>query len=85
MIYSVGFTRKADKQFSKLDKTTKERIIAVIYRCRIRPYDHVERLIGSDYFKLKVGKYRILLDIDNKKLTFFVIEVGHRKNIYKRI
>jgi len=85
MIYFVEFTKKADKQFSKIDKSMRERLIAVLYRCRIRPYDHAERLIGSPYFKLKVGEYRLLLDIDNRKLTIFVIEVGHRKNIYKKL
>jgi len=59
------------------------RVIVTLERCRIRPYSYVEKLVGSPYFKLRVGNYRIIMDIKNDQLKMLVIEIGHRKNIYK--
>lgn len=33
---------------------------------------------------IEVGDYRIIMDIDNNKLTILVLKAGHRKNIYQK-
>jgi len=83
MIYDITFSDFADKQLSKLPLDTQNRIVSTIKRCRIRPYSHVKKLVGSKYFRLRVGDYRVIIDIIDNKLLIHVIEVGHRKNIYK--
>ena len=82
-MYSVEFTEGAEKQFSKLPEETKKRIIAVLDRIKIRPYHFVKPLIGSNYFRLRIGDYRAILEIKNEKLLILVLEIGHRRNIYK--
>jgi mRNA interferase RelE/StbE len=42
----------------------------------------VTKLVGDPGYKLRVGDYRVIIDIDNKKLTILVLKAGHRKNIY---
>lgn len=81
-MYSVEFSETADKQLSKLPREIQARIVSSLERIRIRPQAHVLRLVGSSYFRLRVGDYRVILDIKEDKLIVFVIEVGHRKNIY---
>jgi len=83
MTYDITFSDFADKQLSKLPLNTQNRIVTTIKRCRIRPYSHVKKLVGSKYFRLRVGDYRVIIDIIDNKLIIHVIEVGHRKNIYK--
>ena len=83
MTYDITFSDFADKQLSKLPLNTQNRIVTTIKRCRIRPYSHVKKLVGSKYFRLRVGDYRVIMDIIDNKLIIHVIEVGHRKNIYK--
>lgn len=83
-MYEIIFTDKARKQFLKLERSIQERIGAVLERIRIRPEDYVEKLVGEPGFKLRVGDYRVFLDIINKKLLVLVLEIGHRKNVYKR-
>ncbi len=83
MTYEVIFSDSADKQLSKLPMEIQERIISTIKRCRIRPYAHVKKLVGCPYFRLRVGDYRVIMDIVNNELIIHVIEVGHRKKIYK--
>jgi len=81
-MYEIEFSETAEKQLYKLERATQVRIISTLERIRIKPYTHVKKLVGSDYFRLRVGDYRVILDIKESKLLIFIIEVGHRKNIY---
>ena len=83
MSYQIIFSEFAIKQLDKLPQNIQKRIISTLKRCKIRPYPHVKKLVGSKYFRLRVGDYRIILDIIEKKLIIHVIELGHRKKIYK--
>ena len=83
MTYAVVFSQTAEKQLKKLDKNRQERILLSLERIKVRPYDFVKKLSGYPYFRLRVGDYRVILDIKNKELIVFIIEIGHRKNIYK--
>jgi len=72
------------RHLKKLDKEIQIRIISTLERIRVRPYPHIKKLVESPYFRLRVGDYRVILDIKENKLLIFVIEVGHRKKIYSR-
>ncbi|MEK6876548.1 MAG: type II toxin-antitoxin system RelE/ParE family toxin [Nanoarchaeota archaeon] len=84
MIYELVYSDEVRKQLKKLNKILQERIIFTLERIRLRPYAHIKRLVGNPYFSLRVGDYRVILDIKDDKLIIFVIEVGHRKNIYQK-
>jgi len=83
MVYSVLFMPIAEKQFKKLPFEIQERIIKVLERIKIRPEAFVEKLVGELGYKLRVGNYRIFLDINQGKLIILVLKVGHRKNVYR--
>jgi len=82
-MYDVRFSLQAEKQFSKLSSNIQKRVVGNLNRIIIRPYPHVKKLVASLYFSLRVGQYRIILDIQEAKLLILVIELGHRRNIYK--
>ena len=82
-MYSVEFSKVSEKQFYNLEKNIQVRIISSLERIRIRPHAHVKKLVGSPYYSLRVGDYRIILDVKDGKLIIFIIEIGHRKNVYK--
>ena len=82
-MYSVEFSKKAESQLYKLSRDVQERIIKTLERIKIRPQDYLEKLVGEPGYKLRVGDYRVFLDIDYNKLMILVLKVGHRKNIYK--
>ncbi len=84
-MYEVTLSKDAKKSLNKLNKIDSERIISVLERIRIRPHVFVKKLVGVKYFSARAGKYRIILDIQENKLIIFVIEIGHRKNIYKTL
>lgn len=83
MVFEVIFSPKAEQELKKLDRMVQERIIKVLERIRIRPESFVEKLVGEEGYKLRVGDYRLYLDIQNDKLIIWVIKVGHRRNFYK--
>ncbi|MBU4242577.1 MAG: type II toxin-antitoxin system RelE/ParE family toxin [Nanoarchaeota archaeon] len=84
MSYEIIFSDFADKQLIKLSINIQKRIVSTLKRCRIRPYPHVKKLVGSKYFRLRIGDYRVILDIIDNKLIIYVIEVGHRKKVYNK-
>jgi mRNA interferase RelE/StbE len=84
MTYDIIFSDRAFRELKKLEKNVQERIISVLERIRIRPSAYVTKLVGEPGYKLRVGDYRIIMDIDNKRLIILVLKVGLRKNIYDR-
>ena len=82
-MYDIELSKTAEKQFYKLEKNLQEKIISTLERIKIRPYHHVIKLVGSPYFRLRVGNYRVILDIKEYKLIILILEIGHRRNIYK--
>jgi len=83
MIYDILFSESALKQLKRLDEKTQERIIAVLERIRVRPERYVRKLVDNPAYRLRVGDYRVILDIDKNRLLVLVIKIGHRKSIYK--
>ena len=47
-----------------------------------RPYGY-KKLKGEEAYRIRVGDYRIIYEIDNDKIIVTVVSVGHRKEIYK--
>ncbi len=84
MTYKITFSDFAEKQLNKLSEDIQKRVISTLKRCRIRPYPHIKKLVGSKYFRLRIGDYRVILDIIDNRLIIHIIEIGHRKKIYKK-
>ncbi|MFA4955541.1 MAG: type II toxin-antitoxin system RelE/ParE family toxin [Candidatus Methanoperedens sp.] len=42
------------------------------------------KLVGDPGYKLRVGDYRVIMDIDNKIIRILILKVGHRRNIYDK-
>ena len=84
LLYEVIFSQEAKKQLFKLEKVIQERIISALERIRIRPEDYITKLVGDPGYKLRVGDYRVIIDIDKGNLLVLVIKIGHRRNIYEK-
>ena len=82
-MYSIEFSQTAEKQLYKIEMPVQQRVISVLERIRIRPFHFIKRKQGTPYFILRIGEHRAILDVKEEKNTIFVIEAGHRKNIYE--
>ena len=89
MKYAFEFTAAARRQLKAIDRTTALRILHALSRQGDDPYREdadVKKLSGhDDLYRLRVGVYRIAYTIDDGKLVVLVVEVGHRRDIYRRL
>ncbi len=63
----------------------KERIFNKIISVKENLLHFFERLAGRLEYKLRVGDYRIIAEIDSSANKIEVIMIGHRKNIYQNL
>ena len=82
-MYEIIFSNKAIKQLKKLERHIQERILLTLERIRVRPELHLIKLVGDPGYKLRIGDYRLFLDVDKGKLLILVLKIGHRKSVYK--
>jgi len=82
LTYQVIFSDLALKQLRKLDREIEQRTISTLERIRIRPDAYVKKLVGDEGYRIRVGNYRVILDLDKEKLIILVLRIGHRRNVY---
>ena len=88
MKYQVVFTEKAKKQLKKLDKHISSLILGWLEKntqnCE-NPRIHGKGLVEnkSGQWRYRVGDYRIICEIQDNEVIILVLEIGHRKEIYK--
>ena len=84
MTYAVFVERYAQKQILKLDKKAIPIIREAIARLadNPRPLGYI-KLKGEKAYRIRVGNYRIIYEIDDGIVTVTVVSIGHRKDIYK--
>ena len=87
-MYRVEFTEKALKALKKLDRYTALLITAWIRKnlegCT-NPRQHGKGLVGdkSGQWRYRVGDYRLLADIQDERVIILILNVGHRRDIYR--
>jgi len=83
-MYQLIFEKRAIGDLNKLEHHVKERIWNKLQDCKIDPFRYLEPLIEIRGFKLRVGDYRVIIDVENEIKILHVLKVGHRKNVYER-
>ena len=81
-MYELKFDKKAIDFLNKLEKDLKNRIWDKIQECKLDPFRYLEHLESMDGFKLRVGYYRVVIDVDQANQILNILKIGHRKNIY---
>ncbi len=84
-VFELEYSAEALSQLKRLDKTIIKRIIKKIEGARTNPYQYFKRLTGRPEYKLRVGDYRIIADIEQGKKIIFVRSIGHRRDIYQKL
>jgi mRNA interferase RelE/StbE len=89
MAYSVELSKSADRELGKLDAQHRKRILKFLHE-RVAKLDDPrsvgEALHGSqlgEFWKYRVGDYRLIAKIEDERLLVLVLRVGHRKEIYR--
>ena len=83
-MYEIILAKNVEKYLDKLNPKDRERIINSLDKIKIRPEAYLIRLVGETSYKFRVGDYRLIIDLNKNELLVLVIDIGHRKNIYKK-
>lgn len=88
MTYNVETTAAFDKEFKKLDRPVQKILKAWIEKNLIdcvNPRQHGKALKGNlqEFWRYRVGDYRILAAIQDDRLIILAMSVGHRKIFMK--
>jgi len=83
LAYNILITDTAKKQLAKIDRQTAKRIDKKLREISHDPFLYVSKLASLDLYKLRVGDYRILMSIQKDRLIILVVEISHRRNVYK--
>ena len=84
MSYQVIIPKTVQKEIDKLPKNVQESIIEGLLTLKenSRPPNSL-KMKNSQGYRLRMGDYRVLYDINDQNQTVTLRRVGHRKNIYR--
>ncbi len=90
MVWRIEFADSAAKQLRKLDPQIAKRILTFL-RDRVAPLED-PRSIGEalrgkqfgDFWKYRVGDWRIIADLDDGVMLITVVRLGNRREVYRR-
>lgn len=84
MTWEVIWSEKSVKQLKKMDEKNAQKIFDAVLDCLVNPFQNVTRLTNSPFYRLRIGNYRVILDLQQNKMIIFVVETDHRGQIYKK-
>ena len=85
-MYRILFTKSADKTLRKLPRNTAQRIRRSLDRLAANPYaEHhdVTKLQNRPGYRLRVGDWRVIYEIENDQLIILVLRIGSRGEVYR--
>jgi len=85
LVWQVVWSEKSIKQLKKLDKKDARIIRNRVLKIRDDPYKTANRLVNVDLYSLRIGQYRIILDLKREHLIIFALSVAKRGRIYDRL
>ncbi len=90
MAWRIEFDELAKKDLAKLDKQIAKRITTFLHQ-RVSiledPRSIGEALKGSrlgEFWKYRVGDYRIISSIEEGALRILVVKIGNRREVYRK-
>jgi mRNA interferase RelE/StbE len=87
MTYSIEIDKDALKYLQKLERPLRIRITNALQILSDNPFHSeldIKRLKGTEHdYRLRVGSYRVIYNIENEQLMIYVIKIGSRGDVYK--
>jgi mRNA interferase RelE/StbE len=83
--YTIVFSKTAEKSLKTFDREDKIRILSKVKELA-GDNDNLDiKKLKSCHllYRLRIGNFRVIYNIQNDRLIIYVVAVGHRKHIYK--
>ena len=84
MSYILQWSKIALEELEKLPQEIVDRILKKLDNVKENPKHFIEGLSEMSVDKIRVGDYRLLVDLIESEKTLAIRDLGHRKNIYKK-
>jgi mRNA interferase RelE/StbE len=84
-MYRVVTTKSFDKALARLPLNWQKRIVAKIKEVAADPYapnNNLTKLQGRDGYRLRVGDWRVIYELQDERLVMLVLDMGPRGDIY---
>ncbi len=89
MAWAIKYTETSQRQLKKLDKSIALRVLDFMDERVARledPRSQGKNLVGPklvSYWRYRVGDVRVMCDIKDEVVTILVVEIGHRREVYR--
>lgn len=88
MAWTIEYSATATRELRKLDQTTRRRLRELLYD-RVALLDDPcalgKPLTGplSGYWTYRVGDYRVICEIQDRRVVILVLRIGNRRDVYR--
>ena len=84
-MYNIEILSSAHKALKRINREDRIAIAKAIdgLSQNPRPYGY-KKLKGSKLYRIRIGDYRVIYQINNAKLVVLIVRIGHRREIYRR-
>lgn len=79
----MEFSELAAEKFRKLDRSVRDRIARKLRDTAEDPRRFLTRLASVEAYRLRVGDYRVIVDVDWDREIIHVLTLGHRSTVYR--
>jgi mRNA interferase RelE/StbE len=84
MSYSVVIPRSVEKEILRLPEQDYDRVVEALEKLRLAPRPRGSgKLSGRGAWRVRVGNYRIIYEIDDAQRLVVVVVIRHRKEVYR--
>lgn len=84
-MYRIVTTKSFDKALARLPLNWQKRIVAKVKEVALDPYapnNNLTKLQGRDGYRLRVGDWRVIYELQDERLVMLVLDMGPRGDIY---
>ncbi len=80
-MYKIIWSASAEKELRKLEHGVARRIYSKVGSLSADPYRNAIKLIGEKGYRIRIGDYRVLYDVDSKTVSILILKVGNRSSM----
>ena len=85
MSFRIEWHPKASKNLAKLPKDTIKRVLSKMDEVKEDPFRSLEHFEGQNFYKLRIGDYRALIDVDFQNKVLKVQVFDKRGRVYQTL
>lgn len=82
MTWTIIISEHAEKQLNKIPQVIGDRIALKLKDVQEEPFTYISRMVNSPNYKLRVGAYRVIMQVINDKLIIHIVEIVKRDRAY---